>query len=118
MVIGTQSVNPYPAKLIYLNFQPLEVVHRYRNPQLQVAENYSYLFNLKTNIDKSWCLDTHFIPNKSDLVDWKKQIKNDNSHDQQDRVDMVEPIRLIRAVILPVWLVVTSGELIIVYGQA
>ena len=32
-------VNPLPAKLIYLNFQPLEVVSRYRNPQNQVAEN-------------------------------------------------------------------------------
>ena len=32
--------NPFPAKLIYLNFHPLEVVSRYRDPQLQVAENY------------------------------------------------------------------------------
>ena len=31
--------NPYPAKLIYLNFQPREVVSRNSNPQLQVAEN-------------------------------------------------------------------------------
>ena len=30
-----------------LNFHPLEVVSRYRDPQLQVAENYSYLFNLR-----------------------------------------------------------------------
>ena len=42
--------NPYPAKVIYLNFQPHEVVSRYRDTQLQVAENYSYLFNLSTNI--------------------------------------------------------------------
>ena len=34
---------PYPAKLIYLNFQSLEVVSRYRDPQPQVVENYSYL---------------------------------------------------------------------------
>ena len=34
--------NPYSAKLIYYNFQPLEVVSRYRDPQLQVGENYSY----------------------------------------------------------------------------
>ena len=26
-------INPYLAKLIYLNFQPLEVVSRYRDPQ-------------------------------------------------------------------------------------
>ena len=52
-----------PAKLIYLNFHPLEIVSRYRDLQLQVAEHYSYLFNLSTNICKSWCLDTHFIYN-------------------------------------------------------
>ena len=32
--------------LFYLNFQPLEVVSRYCDTQLQVAENYSYLVNL------------------------------------------------------------------------
>ena len=41
-------INPYPAELIYLNFHPLEVVSGYRDPQLQVAENYSHLFNLST----------------------------------------------------------------------
>ena len=46
-------LNPYPAKLIYLNFHPLEIVSRYRDPQLQVAENYSYLFNCSPNICKS-----------------------------------------------------------------
>ena len=44
--------NPYPAKLINLNFQPLEFVSRYRDPQPQVVENYSYLFNLRPNINK------------------------------------------------------------------
>ena len=34
------AFNPRPAKLIYLNFHPLEVVSRYRDPQLQVDENY------------------------------------------------------------------------------
>ena len=29
------------------NFQPLEVVDRYRDPQLQVVENYSYLYTLR-----------------------------------------------------------------------
>ena len=37
--------NPYPAKLIYLNFQPLEAVSRNRDPQLQVGKNYWYLVN-------------------------------------------------------------------------
>ena len=50
--------NPYPAKLVYLNFQPLEVVSRYRDPQPQVVENYSYLFNLRPNIYK---FDVYFI---------------------------------------------------------
>ena len=59
------SVNPYPAKLIYLNFHLPEVVSRYRDPQLQIAGNDSYLFNLSTNSRKFWCLDTHFIPNNS-----------------------------------------------------
>ena len=62
-------MHPYPAKLIYLNFHLLKIVSRYRDPQLQVAENYSYLFNLSTNICKSLCLDTYLIPNYSDLVD-------------------------------------------------
>ena len=31
--------NPFPAKFNNLNFYPLEVVSRYRDPPLQVAEN-------------------------------------------------------------------------------
>ena len=34
--------NPHSAELINLDFQPLELVCRYRDPQLQVAENDSY----------------------------------------------------------------------------
>ena len=41
-------VNPYHAKYIYLNFQPPEVVTRYRDPQPQVVENYTYLFDVET----------------------------------------------------------------------
>ena len=37
-------ITPYSARLIYLNCSPLEVVSRYRDPQLQVAENYTYFF--------------------------------------------------------------------------
>ena len=47
------TINSYPAKLIYLNFQPLEVVSYYSDPQPQVVENCSYLFNLRPNIYKS-----------------------------------------------------------------
>ena len=39
-------LNPCSAKLIYLIFQPLEVVSRYRDPQPQVNENYSSTFCL------------------------------------------------------------------------
>ena len=38
-----------PAKLSILNVYPLEVVSRYRDPQLQVGKNYSYLFNFRQN---------------------------------------------------------------------
>ena len=45
--------NPLTDKLNNLNFHPLKVVSRYRDPQLQVGENYSHLFNLRANICKS-----------------------------------------------------------------
>ena len=73
-----KNLNPYPAKLIYLNFQPLEVVSLYHDPQIhnltdpqpQVVENYSYLLNLRPKICQSWW---YFIPNtgnhgNSDLI--------------------------------------------------
>ena len=37
------AFNPVTAKLFILNFHPLEVVSRWRDPQLQVSENYSDL---------------------------------------------------------------------------
>ena len=39
--------NHLTAKLLNLNFHPLKVVSRWRDPQLQVSENYS---DLKTRI--------------------------------------------------------------------
>ena len=42
--INIDKYFPHPANLIYLNFQPLDVVSRYRDPQPQVDENYSYFF--------------------------------------------------------------------------
>ena len=50
---GVKGLTLILLKLIYLNFQPLEFVSRYRDPQSHVVENYSYLFNLKQNIYKS-----------------------------------------------------------------
>ena len=67
------DVNPSPAKLIYFNFQPLEVVTRKRDPQPQVVESNLNLFNLRSTIYKSWCLNTHFTPNISGRL--IKQIK-------------------------------------------
>ena len=55
-------------RVIYLNLQQLEVVSRYRDPQPHVVENYSYLFNLRSNIYKSLCLNSHFIPNNNRLI--------------------------------------------------
>ena len=43
-------LNLYPAKLSYSNYQPLENVSRYRDPQPQVVEINAYLFNLKPNM--------------------------------------------------------------------
>ena len=37
--------NPWSAKIWNLNFHPHGVVSRYSDPQLQVGENYLYLFN-------------------------------------------------------------------------
>ena len=50
--------NPYPAKLIYLNFHPLEFVSA--TYIYQVGENYSY--NLQPNFCK---LNFDFIPKNS-----------------------------------------------------
>ena len=41
----TTMIDPYPAKLTYLNCQTLEVLSRYRDPQAQVIENYNYFFD-------------------------------------------------------------------------
>ena len=54
------NVNPFPAKLIYLNLHPLEIVNG--------VENCCYLFNLRPNISKSVCLNCHFIHINSDSV--------------------------------------------------
>ena len=50
------------AKLSCLNFHPLWVVSRKRDPQLKVGENYSHLLNLIPNICKSWCLKLIYFP--------------------------------------------------------
>ena len=53
-------VKPSPAKLSILNVYPLEVVSRYRDPQLQVGKNYSS--------DKTNDIDIVFIPPHSRIL--------------------------------------------------
>ena len=38
--------------ICFLNVYPLEFVSRYRDPQLQVGENYSYMLNLRQIVCK------------------------------------------------------------------
>ena len=54
-------VNPHLAKLFYLNFLPFKVIYHYRHPQPQVIEKYSYLFNLRPNINKFRCSNTNLV---------------------------------------------------------
>ena len=42
----TVMVNHLGDKINNFNFHPFQVVSRYRDPQLEMGENYSYLFNL------------------------------------------------------------------------
>ena len=48
-------------------YLPLVNTYICSDPQFQVCENYSYLFNLRSNIGKSSCINTHFIPNYCDV---------------------------------------------------
>ena len=78
--------NPLSADLNHLNSHPPEIVSRYRDPQLQVGENYLYLFNLIPNICKSWCLNAHFVPNSCDFDSQMKQIKTEYARAQRSIV--------------------------------
>ena len=60
--LGT-SINPLTAKWFNLNFHPLEVVSRWRDPQLQVSENYSDLTKWRSTVFKYSWLMSHFIFN-------------------------------------------------------
>ena len=60
------------SKLNNIHFHPLEVVSRYRKPQLQVRENYSYLCSLRPNI----CQPSHSFRSQSQIFGRQiKQIK-------------------------------------------
>ena len=53
--------NPLTAKLFNLNFYPLEVMSRWRDPQLQVSENYSDLTKWRSTLFKYRWLMSNFI---------------------------------------------------------
>ena len=57
------QLNPLTAKLFNLNFHPLEVVSRWRDPQLQVSENYSDLTKWRSTVFKYCWLMSSFIFN-------------------------------------------------------
>ena len=57
------TINPLTAKLFNSNFHPLKVVSRWRDPQLQVSENYSDLTKWRSSLFKSYWLMSHFISN-------------------------------------------------------
>ena len=61
LTVGTSLVNPLPAKLFNLNFHPLEVVSRWRDPQLQVSENYSDLTKWRSTVFKYCWLMSQFL---------------------------------------------------------
>ena len=57
------SITHLTAKLFNLNFHPLEIVSRWRDPQLQVRENYSDLTKWRSTVFKYCWLMSHFIFN-------------------------------------------------------
>ena len=57
-----------PAEIIYLIFQPLDVVDCVSDPQHQVVENYPYL--LRPNVYKCWCLKRHLYGIRRSLNGW------------------------------------------------
>ena len=46
------NINPLTTKLFNLNFHLLEVVSRWRDPQLQMSENYSDLTKWRSTVFK------------------------------------------------------------------
>ena len=57
----TLAFNPLTAKLFNLNFYTLGVVSRWRDPQLQVSENYSDLTKWRSTVSNYCWLMSYFI---------------------------------------------------------
>ena len=50
--------------------QPCSInLFKFSTTVIHNLENYSYLFNLRPNIYTSWCLNSHFTPNNSGLIE-------------------------------------------------
>ena len=71
-------LNPLTAKLFNLNFHPPEVVSRWRDPKLQVSENYSDLTKWRSTLFKSRWLMSHFIFNMFKM--WYFMCQNENPY--------------------------------------
>ena len=70
--------NPLTAKLFNLNFHPLEVVSRWRDPQLQVSENYLDLTKWRSTLFKScWLIFIFNMFKRWYLYDNKKWMKKE-----------------------------------------
>ena len=60
-MVYTKIFNPFKTtKLFNLNFHPLEVLSRWRDPQLQVSENYSDLTKKEVNCFQILLIDVAF----------------------------------------------------------
>ena len=60
-LIVINMVNPLTAKLFNLNFHSLEVVSRWRDPQLQVSENSSDFTKWRSTVIKYCWFMSHFL---------------------------------------------------------
>ena len=65
----------FPTNVSYFIFNHLRLCLATVTRNLTLSGHYSHLINLKPNISKTWCLNTHFIPNNSDLICWYNELK-------------------------------------------
>ena len=56
-----KTLNPLTAKIFDLNFHPLEIASRWRDPQLQVSKNYSNLTKWRSTVFKYCWLMSYSI---------------------------------------------------------
>ena len=75
-----KTFNPLTAKLFNLNFHPLEVVSRWRDPQLQVSLNYSDLTKWRSTVFKKLLIDVPFSLYHVQKVVHNVLIKKENTN--------------------------------------